>query len=285
MSFLKKMIKKGISEGIEKAVGDAVTKVVEPKATEFANKAAKHIEEATKPAANEAKKSFAGLEEAFSNLEKAAQGYATEAAKNMKICPECGKPAGAEMKFCQECGAKLPEKTVAEGALCPKCGTQNAIGTKFCQQCGEKLPQAIEEENMQKARDEKVLTVEWAENLSNYPVWNHGGNDLNIEQYDTDVFVFSASFDGSYVDAKEAVRNYRETLKQAGFTPAGQYPSEDHLYKMVGETCYHVDLEHCFESHSDRPDIAFSVGEPTGGFNYVKPEPKKKLTLKDLFDR
>ncbi|MBE6038830.1 MAG: zinc ribbon domain-containing protein [Anaerofustis stercorihominis] len=283
MSFLKRMIKKGIGEGIEKAVGEAVSKVVEPKATELANKAAKHIEEASKPAVAETKKTFSGLEEAFSNLERAAQGYATEAAKNIKICPECGKPANAEVKFCQDCGAKLPEKTVAEGAVCPKCGKQNAIGTKFCQDCGEKLPQAIEEENAQMQRDNDVLTKEWAEYLPEYPVWDQGGNRFNIEQYDTEIFSFTACFDGSYVDAKEAVRQYRETLKSAGFTQAGQYPSEEHLYKMVGEKCYHADTEHCFESNSDCPAIGFSVGEPTGGFNYVKPEPKKKTSILDLF--
>lgn len=280
MGFLKRAISKGVSDAVGKAIG----KAIEPAATELANKAAKHIEEASRPAVNETKKTFSGLEEAFSNLEKAAQSYATEAAKNIKICPECGKPASADVKFCQECGAQLPEQTVAQGAVCPKCGKQNSVGTKFCQDCGEKLPQAIEEENAQIRRDNNVLTKEWAEYLPEYPVWAQGGNQYNIEQYDMDIFSFTACFNGSYVDAKEAVRKYRESLKQCGFAPAGQYPSEEHLYKMVGEKCYHVDTEHCFESNSDCPAIGFSVGEPTGGFNYVKPEPKKKLSLKDLFD-
>ena len=44
MGFLDRIIKKGISEGISKAVGDTISKVVEPAATEFANKTAEHFD-------------------------------------------------------------------------------------------------------------------------------------------------------------------------------------------------------------------------------------------------
>ena len=47
---------------------------------------------------------------------------------------------------------------------------------------------------------------------------------------------------------------------------------------------YNVDTEHCFEGDSDCPCIYFLTGEPTGGFDYVKPEPKKPLGFKDLFN-
>ena len=62
-----------------------------------------------------------------------------------------------------------------------------------------------------------------------------------------------------------------------------EYPCIEHLYKMENGVCYHVDTGMCFEAHSDSPSIAFDISEPRGGFNYVKPEPKKKTSFLDLF--
>ena len=76
---------------------------------------------------------------------------------------------------------------------------------------------------------------------------------------------------------------YRQILLQNGFRQAGEYPCIEHLYKMENGVCYHVDTGMCFESHSDSPSIAFDISEPRGGFNYVKPEPKKKTSFLDLF--
>ncbi len=45
MGFFDRIIKKGISEGIGKAVGDALSKVIEPAATELANKTAEYIDD------------------------------------------------------------------------------------------------------------------------------------------------------------------------------------------------------------------------------------------------
>ena len=45
---------------------------------------------------------------------------------------------------------------------------------------------------------------------------------------------------------------------------------------------YHVDTEHCFDGDSDCLSIGFDKSEPRGGFNYVKPEPKKKTSFLDL---
>ena len=140
MSFLKRMIKDGIREGVSNAIGDAVKGAVEPAATNLANKAAAKIEDVAEKDNAEAaekqaetKSAFSGLEGAFANLEKAAQSYATEISKNMKVCPECNTPTDAAKKFCPECGAKLPEETVADSSVCKECGTQNTPGTKFCQ--------------------------------------------------------------------------------------------------------------------------------------------------------
>ncbi len=66
--------------------------------------------------------------------------------KNVKFCPECGKPTKTTIK-CAKCGAEVdakakfcPECGNAMGKLvCPKCGKELKAGTKFCPECGEKL--------------------------------------------------------------------------------------------------------------------------------------------------
>ncbi len=281
MNFLERAIRRGVSDAVGKAVGNAVRQAVEPTATKLANKAADSINQATQNTQQQVARS-SGLEGAMANLERSVQGYATEAAKNMKLCPKCNKPTTADKKFCPDCGSALPEQTVAQGAVCPNCGKQNAIGTKFCQDCGTKLPAAIQEEQAQADRNAAVM-AEWDQYLSHYPKWNCGGSEFNIEEYDPGCFEFRANFNGNHQAARRAVDEYRQILLQNGFRQAGEYPCIEHLYKMENGVCYHVDTGMCFEASPDSPSIAFNISEPRGGFDYVKPEPKKKVSFLDLF--
>ena len=280
MSFLERAIRNGIRKGIGDAVGNAVQKAVEPKATELANKAAQSIDQAAQNTQQTARQA-SGLEGALSNLERSMQGYATQAAKNMKICPGCGQGATADKKFCPSCGTKLPEETVAQGAVCTGCGTQNNIGTKFCAQCGAKLPAASAEEEAAARRDGEVMQ-QWEQLLPQYPKWTCGGTDFSIDNYDTHIY-FRANFSGNHQAALQAVEQYRQVLLQNGFRQAGEYPTIEHLYKRIDGLVYRVDTEHCFEGDADCPSIGFDQSEPRGGFDYVKPEPKKQMKLKDLF--
>ena len=287
MSLLEKAIKNGISKGISNAVGNAVKQAVEPKVTAYANKVAGELDQAaqsaarqTQEAAQETVKATSGLEGAFANLQQSMGNYATQAAKNMKVCPQCQTPSPADKTFCPNCGAKLPEETLGEGSVCPQCGKQNTIGTKFCSACGAKLPAAIEEEKAEAEKNAAVLT-KWAEKMSQYPVWNCGGTDFELEEGE-DWFRFAASFDtGS--EGEQSIPAYRALLKANGFREAGQNPDISHLYKKIDGQCYHVDTEHCFEGSMERPEIWFNIQEPYGGFDYVKPEPKKGFSLGDLF--
>ncbi len=284
MSFfdLERAIRRGVSQGIGRAVGDAIGKAIEPTATDLANKAAGQIDNAAGNINNQTQQQGGGFQGAFANLERSVTNYATEMGKNMKVCPACEKPTSSDKKFCPECGTALPEHTIAEGAVCTSCGKQNAIGTKFCQDCGAKLPAAIQEEQAAAEKAAKVL-AEWDVKLAQYPKWNCGGGNYYIEDYG-DYISFSADFKGNHLAAANAVEQYRQILLQNGFTQAGQYPSIAHLYKKIGDTCYHVDTEHCFEGDPDCPNIGFSISEPSGGFDYVKPEPKQGFSgLKDLF--
>lgn len=282
MGFLERAIRRGVSDAVGKAVGNAVRQAVEPAATNLVNQATQSIDQATQNSQQQAQRSTAGLEGAMSNLESKLQGYATEAAKNTKVCPNCGKPNGADKKYCADCGSKLPEQTLAEGAVCTECGTQNNIGTKFCQNCGTKLPAAIQDEQAKAERDAAIM-AEWDAKLPLYPKWNCGGTNFEINEYEVGYYSFSADFAGNHLAASQAVESYKQILLQNGFRQAGQYPSMNHLYKMVDGVCFHVDTEHCFEGDPDCPAIGFDRSEPYGGFNYVKPEPKKATSLKDLF--
>ncbi len=289
MSFLKRAIRDAVSQGISKGIGDAVGKavreVVEPRATEYANKAADRFDQAAGNAAQEARKTTSSLEGAFANLERSMQCYATQMGKNTKICPGCGQPTTAEKTFCPACGAKLPEQTVAEGAVCPSCGKQNTIGTKYCEDCGTKLPAAVAEEQAQRAKDEAELN-QWDTMLPQYPKWTCGGSEYNLEEYDPGVIYFSAGYNGDTNAAHRALEQYRQILIADGFRPAGQYPSPGQLFKRIDGVVYNADTEHGFEGDPDRLSIGFCIREPHGGFDYVKPEPKKSrdIGLDDLKD-
>ncbi len=268
-------ISRGITRGIGNAIGNAAQKAIEKKTTEVLapkiNQAADTIAGKGAPGGTA---NTGSLEGALGNLTNAVSGYATQAAQNLKICPKCNTPASADKKFCPSCGAGLPEKTLGQAAVCPSCGKQNAISEKFCAECGTKLPLTVEAEAKQAQADMGVLS-EWESKLPNYPKWNLGGEKYDLEVYDGGYYAFSAVFP-TREEASNAVTAYRTLLQQNGFVTAGQYPSIEHLYKRIDGVCYHADTEHCFDGDSERPTIGFDTQEPHGGFDYVKPEPKKK---------
>jgi len=277
MGFLERAIRRGVSDAVGKAIG----KAIEPTVTDLTNKAANAIDQSVQNTEQQVARS-SGLEGAMANLERSVQGYATEAAKNMKVCPNCNKPTTADKKFCPDCGTQLPEQTVAQGAVCPSCGKQNAIGTKFCQDCGTKLPAAIAEEQAQADRNAAVM-AQWDAKLPQYPKWTCGGDQMYINDYDENGHSFEVEFKNNPSAAQRAVEQYRQILLANGFRQAGQYPSIEQLFKRIDGVVYNVDTEHCFEGDPDFATIGFCIREPYGGFDYVKPEPKKKTSFMDLF--
>jgi len=277
MGFLERAIRRGVCDAVGKAIG----KAIEPTMTDLTNKAANAIDQAAQNTEQQVARS-SGLEGAMANLERSVQGYATEAAKNMKVCPNCNKPTTADKKFCPDCGTQLPKQTVAQGAVCPSCGKQNAIGTKFCQDCGTKLPAAIAEEQAQADRNAAVM-AEWDAKLPQYPKWTCGGDQMYINDYDENGHSFEVEFKNNPSAARRAVEQYRQILLANGFRQAGQYPSIEQLFKRIDGVVYNVDTEHCFEGDPDFATIGFCIREPYGGFDYVKPEPKKKTGFLDLF--
>ncbi len=282
MSFLKRAIRDGIRTGIGDAIGKAVQQAVEPTATKIANRAAESLDQLTGQTQQQIPRQPSSLDTALSNLQRSMESYATETAKTVKICPACQEPTSMDKKFCPNCGAKLPELTVAQGAVCSSCGKQNTIGTKFCSDCGAKLPAALAEEAEEAARGEAVL-AKWDTQLSVFPKWNCGGIPVDIEMIEPDQYIFTVDFKGDRTGAMQAVAQYRQLAQQKGFHPAGQYPGKENLYNKINGVCYHIDTEHCFDGDADCPTLGFGIREPYGGYDYVKPEPRQKLTLRDLF--
>ena len=269
-------------ESVDKAVGDSADSAAKEasgavsdlkSALKDLDSAVKEADEATKDVTPEQ------WEQATSCLESMAK----DMMKDMRVCLECDEPVKGDQRFCPKCGAELPTMTVMDMALCPKCGKQNDPGADFCGECGTKLPNKEMKEELQRRKDDKVLES-WSEKLPQYPVWSCGGTDLELSELEEGRFFFGAWFEKDPEGAKESVRRYREILKGYGFREAGEYPSENHLYKMVDGVCCHADTEHCFEGGADSPSVYFLIGdEPRGGFDYVKPEPRKKSG--DLFGK
>ena len=130
--LLGNAVKRGVSQGVNRAVDRAVGNAVEQAVTGAANKAA----DAVVPPPPPYQPDPAQLGGMFASFAGAAQGFATEAAKNIKVCPGCGAYCGADTKFCNQCGSPLPELA---GIQCRNCGMQNGVGTNFCSGCGAKL--------------------------------------------------------------------------------------------------------------------------------------------------
>ncbi len=281
MSFLKRVIRDGIKKGIGDAIGKAVQQAVEPTATKLANQTAESLDQFTGQKQHSLQQ-VSGWEGAMGNLQRSVEGYATEMAKNVKLCPNCGEVATSDMDFCPHCGTKLPELSVAQGAVCTSCGKQNTVGMKFCFACGAKLPAAIQQEAEEIARGEAIL-ARWDSVLAVYPKWNCGGIPVEIECVDDGVYYFTVDFHGDAVAARRAVKDYLILAQQHGFHPAGMYPSQENLYNRIHGVCYYLDTEHAFDGDNACPVIAFAIREPEGGYDYIKPEPKKTTSLFDFF--
>ena len=147
----------------------------------------------------------------------------------------------------------------------------------------EKTIRGYATETKEQAERNEAVMLEWDEKLNTYPKWICGGDELSIEEYGDNAYRFSAVFRDNPQAARKAVEEYRHILLACRFREAGQYPNKEQLYKRVNGIVYNVDIEHCFEGDDDCASIGFYQREPHGGFDYIKPKPKKKFSLKDLF--
>jgi len=297
--ILGNSIKRGVNRAVGNAVGNAVGHAVERKVTQGVTQAVNQAADKIAPQQPfpqqmpyqltpqqiqqnaQAQASAAQLGGMFASFAGAAQGFANEAAKNMKVCPACGAPCGAEMKFCNQCGAPLPEMTAAQGAVCQACGMQNGVGTRFCAGCGAQLPGAAAEAAAAQSRNEAVL-ARWDALLPQYPKWTLGGSEISIEEYPPEngypCYVLSVS--GAGLPALLA--QYTQQLRQACFIMAGQYPSEQNLYKRINGVVYSFSSENSFDGGTNHMNLYFSVREPYGGFDYRAPAPQQKKGWKDM---
>lgn len=290
MGLFDKIIKQGMDSVIGKTMdqvaqkaGQAAQKQVADKVDAWAGNLADKVSPKPEQAdrQNAAAQTGASLGAAFNVFQGMAESFATEAGKSMKICPSCGEGASSSNTVCPNCGADLPEQTVSQGAVCQKCGLQNAMWAETCTGCGEKLPNALAREQAQLAKDQAAL-AQWSRLLPQYPLWTLGGSNINLDESSDDAGrpVYMLNIDGV---SQTALEQYRDLLLQSGFKMAGQYPSRDALYKKTGEICHCFNSQEPFPSDEGRLCVYFLISEPSGGYDYVKPEPKPKTSLFDLF--
>lgn len=304
MGFLDKAIRNGVGKAIGNAVGSAVEqgvkRAVQPTVNQAANQLADVAGAAIGSAANkfgertgfnqacqDARDSLASQQAqqaqyagqtassyndamgafgaAMGTYVSTMQNIATSAAANMKVCPKCQEPSPASQTFCPHCGTKLPDHTLASETVCPQCGTQNTLGMKFCAACGSKLPTQLAAE----AADQAVL-AKWNALLSQYPVWNFGGSNLQIDQDGTDnkgrpIYHFFA--DGV---TRDGLAQYVTLLKQNGFVrPNGSY-SDETLYRDFNGVCYAFNQTDAFDGNE--MCISFFIGD----YNQPKQQPQQK---------
>ncbi len=158
-----------------------------------------------------------------------------------KYCIECGDVVESAGETCPKCGSKLPDKNMLECITCPKCGSKCSMEARECSQCGEKLPWVVLEEMHSARMDEKTLDS-WESILPQFPRWNGGGSDFELEARDEDYGDEGrdlALFSAIAPSKEQALRKYTELLRQNGFVnPYGDDGWDETLCKVIDGTCY-----------------------------------------------
>lgn len=70
--------------------------------------------------------------------------FGMESMKRMKVCPTCGRMAGAKQHACPDCGGRLPQSNLFQlyqqsHPLCPLCDTVLSDAMRFCPHCGTRI--------------------------------------------------------------------------------------------------------------------------------------------------
>jgi len=90
---------------------------------------------------------------------------------------------------------------------------------------------------------------QWETLLPQFPKWNLGG-DVELEESDEDSYELTVRGAG-----KNELEQYKQILKQNGFTTSSPSASDSQLYKQVGGVNYNFDSEEPFMGGSDRLSV------------------------------
>ncbi|NLW70804.1 MAG: hypothetical protein GX061_06970 [Eubacteriaceae bacterium] len=262
MGFFDRAIKKGISEAIEKAVESKVVEKIAPKYKEVMDEQTKNLSEATRNLAN-AQNDYNAVNETAQSSEEASQlkntlgglfsgyadtltGIAEGAAKNVKLCPNCGEGNSAEKKFCASCGTKLPEETMAEQMYitCPNCGNKNRAETRFCGECGGELP-------FVPMPGETVLDPQenWSADFAPFPVWTYG-KLTDISQYENQMEVRADCV------IKREYEEYKANLLNLGFKVS---PKDGSIWKVEGNCKYSLNTQRLWEGGGNTIYLIYEI--------------------------
>lgn len=86
----------------------------------------------------------------FKNLERF--GFGPNVMKKNKVCPRCGRLAGARLRICPDCNEKLSSETLFDRykrrhISCAACDTVLASDSRYCPHCGKPVMKKAVGEN------------------------------------------------------------------------------------------------------------------------------------------
>ncbi len=109
------------------------------------------------------------------------------------------------------------------------------------------------------------LFEQWDTVLPQFPKWTFGGHDIELDEYPGAGGrpYYGLQMRGvSYAELEQ----YWQLLKQNGFKPAGDYPSDTQLYKTVGGVTYNFSSDDAFAAGEGNLGVMLGIREPGGSF-------------------
>ena len=213
MGLFKDILSGAVSDSIGKVVGQAVEKAVTPAAERLAQKQAEAIDKLAEKTEQAVAESSAAIDKAAADVADAAN--AAESAQKQELTPE-----------------QQEQARQAAQAL-------KGFGMMFSGAVAQAKKEAEEAEAAKQAA-EKAIFENWDENLGNYPIWDVGGSEFELEE--------EAPMNG-YPSWRFSLKGrpyltelYMNKLRAAGFTAMHcSNPLDlnaDTYYKMVDGVCY-----------------------------------------------
>jgi hypothetical protein len=213
MGLFKDILSGAVSDSIGKVVGQAVEKAVTPAAERLAQKQAEAIDKLAEKTEQAVAESSAAIDKAAADVADAAN--AAESAQKQELTPE-----------------QQEQARQAAQAL-------KGFGMMFSGAVAQAKKEAEEAEAAKKAA-EKAIFENWDENLGNYPLWDVGGSEFELEEQ-TPMNGYPA-WRFSLKGRPYLMELYMNKLRAAGFTAMHcSNPLDlnaDTYFKMIDGVCF-----------------------------------------------
>ncbi len=213
MGLFKDILSGAVSDSIGKVVGQAVEKAVTPAAERLAQKQAEAIDKLAEKTEQAVAESSAAIDKAAADVADAAN--AAESAPKQELTPEQQEQAKQAAQALKGLGMMF------SGAV-------------------EQAKREAEAEAAAKKAAEKAIFENWDENLGNYPLWDVGGSEFELEEQ-TPMNGYPA-WRFSLKGRPYLMELYMNKLRAAGFTAMHcSNPLDlnaDTYFKMIDGVCF-----------------------------------------------